>query len=155
MGDMLHLVEIQKVHYAKMTHPHPHRHVIPTSVLTRSRLVPLTTARPVTIVVPHTNVQHQRPAKHGVNKAHSPIRRPIDHKPSSKTSNFLQKVTTVKTKHVNAVQGAKGKWVWKPKCHVLDHVSRHTIALMTLKKFDYTDALGRSKSVMAWVPKRH
>nr|GEX53649.1 retrovirus-related Pol polyprotein from transposon TNT 1-94 [Tanacetum cinerariifolium] len=35
-------------HYARMTHPHPHRYVVPTSVLTRSRLVPLTAARPVT-----------------------------------------------------------------------------------------------------------
>nr|GEU62194.1 ribonuclease H-like domain-containing protein [Tanacetum cinerariifolium] len=51
-------------HYAMMTHPHTHRHVVPTAVLTRSRLVPLTAARPVTIVVPQTNVQHQRPAKH-------------------------------------------------------------------------------------------
>nr|GFC33498.1 hypothetical protein [Tanacetum cinerariifolium] len=26
---------------------------------------------------------------------------------------------------------------------------------MTLKRFDYNDALGRSKSIMAWVPKRN
>nr|GEV33334.1 reverse transcriptase domain-containing protein [Tanacetum cinerariifolium] len=54
-------------HYARMTHPHPHRHVVPTSVLTRSRLVPLTAARHVTAAVPQTKVQHQRPTKHGVN----------------------------------------------------------------------------------------
>nr|GEZ79401.1 retrovirus-related Pol polyprotein from transposon TNT 1-94 [Tanacetum cinerariifolium] len=54
--------------YARMTHPHPHRHVVPTAVLTRSRLVPLTAARPVTTVVPQTKVQHQRPTKHGVTK---------------------------------------------------------------------------------------
>nr|GEW03047.1 putative ribonuclease H-like domain-containing protein [Tanacetum cinerariifolium] len=35
-------------HYARMTHPLPLRHVVPTTVLTRSRLVPLTAARPVT-----------------------------------------------------------------------------------------------------------
>nr|GEZ22264.1 putative ribonuclease H-like domain-containing protein [Tanacetum cinerariifolium] len=34
--------------------------------------------------------------------------------------------------------------VWKLKCKVLDYVSRLTSASMTLKKFDYTDALGRS-----------
>nr|GEY20332.1 hypothetical protein [Tanacetum cinerariifolium] len=34
--------------YARMTHPHPYSHVVPTSVLTRSRLVPLTATRPVT-----------------------------------------------------------------------------------------------------------
>nr|GEU77940.1 ribonuclease H-like domain-containing protein [Tanacetum cinerariifolium] len=83
-------------HYARMTHPYPHRHVVPTTVLTRSRLVPFTTARPVTTAVPQTKVQHQRPTKHGVNKAHSPIRRPINLRPSPKNSNFYQKVTTVK-----------------------------------------------------------
>nr|GEX65875.1 ribonuclease H-like domain-containing protein [Tanacetum cinerariifolium] len=79
---------------------------IPKSrVLKRSRLVPLTAARPVTTAVPQTNVQHQRPANLDVHK---------------------------------------GNWVWKPKCTVLDHVSRHTSASMTLKQFDYTYALGRS-----------
>nr|GEV57610.1 uncharacterized mitochondrial protein AtMg00810-like [Tanacetum cinerariifolium] len=73
--------------YARMTHPHPHRHVVPTVVLTRSRLVLLTAARPVATDVPQTNVQHQRPANHGVNKAHSPIRRPINYRPSPKNSN--------------------------------------------------------------------
>nr|GEZ28437.1 ribonuclease H-like domain-containing protein [Tanacetum cinerariifolium] len=55
-------------HYARMAHPHPHRHVVPTAVLTRSRLVPLTSARPVTTAVSQTKVQHQRPTKHGVDK---------------------------------------------------------------------------------------
>nr|GEX54557.1 hypothetical protein [Tanacetum cinerariifolium] len=41
-------------HYARMTHHHPHRHVVPTSILTRSRLVPFTTARPVTTAVSQT-----------------------------------------------------------------------------------------------------
>nr|GEW33662.1 ribonuclease H-like domain-containing protein [Tanacetum cinerariifolium] len=97
-------------HYARMTHPHPHRHVLPTAVLTRSRLVPLTTARLVTTVVPQTKVQRQRPSKHGVTKAHSPIRRPINLKTSSIHSNFHQKVTTLKTNQVNAVKGVKENW---------------------------------------------
>nr|GEU96908.1 putative ribonuclease H-like domain-containing protein [Tanacetum cinerariifolium] len=95
-------------HYARMTHPHTNRHVVPTVVLTRSRLVPLTAARHVTTAVPQTNVQLKRPAKHGVNKAHSPIRRPINHRPSLKNSNFHQKFTTVKANQVNVVQGVKG-----------------------------------------------
>ncbi|GJW13075.1 ribonuclease H-like domain-containing protein [Tanacetum coccineum] len=36
-------------------------------------------------------------------------------------------------------------WVWKPKTKVLDHVSKHNSASITLKKFDYVDAQGRSK----------
>nr|GEW94877.1 hypothetical protein [Tanacetum cinerariifolium] len=55
-------------HYARMTHPNPHRHVVPTTILTRSRLVPLNTARPVTTAVPQTKVQHQSPINYGVNK---------------------------------------------------------------------------------------
>nr|GEX05001.1 hypothetical protein [Tanacetum cinerariifolium] len=123
-------------------------------VLTRSRLVPLNAARPITTVVPQTHVKHQSPVKHVVNKPHSPIRRPINHKPAPKNSNFHQKVTTVKAKQVNDVQGTIGNWVWKPKCTVLDHVSRLTSESMTLKQFNYTDALGKSKSIMAWGPQK-
>nr|GEV50395.1 hypothetical protein [Tanacetum cinerariifolium] len=110
------------------------------------------TPRPVPIVVPQTIVKSPRPVKHVVNKAHSPIRRPINHRQSTKHSNFHKKVTTIKVNKVNVVQGVKGNadkasanWVWKPKCKVIDHVSRLISALMTFKKFDYTDALGRSK----------
>nr|GEV04921.1 uncharacterized mitochondrial protein AtMg00810-like [Tanacetum cinerariifolium] len=42
-------------HYARMTHPNPQRHVVPTAVLTRSRIVLLSTARPVNTV---GNPQH-------------------------------------------------------------------------------------------------
>nr|GFA43947.1 ribonuclease H-like domain-containing protein [Tanacetum cinerariifolium] len=50
-------------HYDRMTHLNPQRHVIPTTVLTKSKLVSLTAARPVTAVVPHNNVTKLRPAK--------------------------------------------------------------------------------------------
>ncbi|GKD32673.1 putative ribonuclease H-like domain-containing protein [Tanacetum coccineum] len=72
-----------------------------------------------------------------------------------------QRVNTVKDKNVNAarpkavVNAVKGNnvnvvkasacWVWKPKTKVLDHVSKHNNASITLKKFDYVDAQGRSK----------
>nr|GEX91455.1 hypothetical protein [Tanacetum cinerariifolium] len=83
-------------HYARKTHPNSQRHVVPTAVLTRSRLVPINTARHVNTVVPQTKVHHQRPTKHGVNKAHSPKRRPINLRPSPPASNFHPKVTTAK-----------------------------------------------------------
>nr|GEX36721.1 hypothetical protein [Tanacetum cinerariifolium] len=95
---------------ARMTHPNSNKHVVSTAVLTRSRLVSLNTARPVTTVVPQTNVKHQRPAKHVLNKPHSPIRRPINPRPAPKNSNFHQKVTIVKAKQVNVVQRYKGNW---------------------------------------------
>nr|GEY45340.1 ribonuclease H-like domain-containing protein [Tanacetum cinerariifolium] len=89
------------------------RHVVPTAVLTRSKLVPLTTARQVNAVVPHNNAIRPRPAKI--------------------------------TPKVNVVKGVQGNWVWKPKCPILDHVSCNTSASMTLKRFDYNDALRNPK----------
>ncbi|GJS49640.1 putative ribonuclease H-like domain-containing protein [Tanacetum coccineum] len=54
-------------------------------------------------------------------------------------------VNVVKGNNVNDVK-ASACWVWKPKNKVLDHVSKHNSASITLKKFDYVDAQGRSKS---------
>nr|GEV36570.1 hypothetical protein [Tanacetum cinerariifolium] len=68
---------------ARITHPYSNRNVVPTTILTR-------------------------PVKHAINKAHSPIRRPINQRPATKNSNFNKKVTTVKVHKVNVVQGAKG-----------------------------------------------
>nr|GEV13946.1 hypothetical protein [Tanacetum cinerariifolium] len=62
------------------------------------------------------------------------------------SNNYPPKVTAVKAPMVNAVKGVQGKWEWKPKYPILDHVSRNTSASVTLKRFDYNDALRRSKS---------
>nr|GEY42130.1 ribonuclease H-like domain-containing protein [Tanacetum cinerariifolium] len=105
-----HAIKGNHQHYARITNPQPHRHVVPTAVLTRSRLVSITAARPDTTVVPRTKVQHQRPTKHGVTKEHSPKRRPINLRPSPSHNNFYQKVTTVQATQVNVVQGVKGNW---------------------------------------------
>nr|GEV33520.1 ribonuclease H-like domain-containing protein [Tanacetum cinerariifolium] len=56
---------------------HAHRgnhqkHVVPTAVLTKSKLVPINTARPVTAVVLKSHVTRPRPAKHIITKPHSP-----------------------------------------------------------------------------------
>nr|GEV85742.1 ribonuclease H-like domain-containing protein [Tanacetum cinerariifolium] len=48
----------------RMTHPHSNRNVVPTAVLTRSRLVSLNAARPVPTVVPQSTVKRPRPVKH-------------------------------------------------------------------------------------------
>nr|GEY28333.1 hypothetical protein [Tanacetum cinerariifolium] len=60
-----HAMRVNHQNSAKMSHPHSKKHVVPTAVLTKFRLVPLNVARPVTNTVPLTNVKHQRPAKHG------------------------------------------------------------------------------------------
>nr|GEX35629.1 hypothetical protein [Tanacetum cinerariifolium] len=132
--------------YARMILLNPQKHVVPTPVLTQSKLVPITAARPVTAVVPKPHVTRPRQAKSIVTKPHSPPRRHINRSLSPKASNFPPKVTAVKVSQVNAAKGVQGKWEWKPKCPILDHVSRNTSASITLKRFDFNDALGRSKS---------
>ncbi|GJS85860.1 hypothetical protein Tco_0752401 [Tanacetum coccineum] len=54
-------------------------------------------------------------------------------------------VNAVRTNRVNAVK-ASTCWVWRP--------VKHNSASITLKRYDYVDARGRSRSVMAWVPKK-
>nr|GEX60494.1 ribonuclease H-like domain-containing protein [Tanacetum cinerariifolium] len=112
-------------HYARMTHPHHQRHVVPTTVLTRSRLVPLNAARSVTTVVPQTTVPHHRPTTHGVNKAHSHKRRPINLRPSPQNSNFHHKGTTAKATQGNPQYALKDKEVIDNGC------SRHMTGNMS------------------------
>nr|GEV55419.1 hypothetical protein [Tanacetum cinerariifolium] len=65
-------------------------------LLTNSKLVPLTAARPVTTAVPQPHVARPRPAKTVVTKPCSPPRRTINRRPSPTASNFPPQVTTVK-----------------------------------------------------------
>nr|GEU32717.1 putative ribonuclease H-like domain-containing protein [Tanacetum cinerariifolium] len=96
-----------------------------SKVLTRSRLIPLNAARPVTTTIPQTNVKYQRPAKHVVNTPHSSIRRPINHRSPPKTSHFHQKVTTVTTKQGNPQHDLKDKGVIDSGClrHMTGNIS--------------------------------
>nr|GEU84408.1 putative ribonuclease H-like domain-containing protein [Tanacetum cinerariifolium] len=79
-------------HYSRMTHLNPQRHVVPTVVLTRSKLVPLTAARPITTAVPQPHVTRPRLAKNVVTKSHSPPRRTINLRLSPTHSNFITKL---------------------------------------------------------------
>nr|GEU55249.1 receptor-like protein kinase ANXUR1 [Tanacetum cinerariifolium] len=96
-------------------------YLIKDSVLSQSKLVPITTVRPVTTAVPKLSVTRPRHAKTVVTKTNSPPRRHINRSPSPKASNFSPKVTVVKAPMVNAAQGVQGKWEWKPNCPILDH----------------------------------
>nr|GEV19885.1 hypothetical protein [Tanacetum cinerariifolium] len=60
-----------------------------------------------------------------VNKPHSPIRWPINHRPAPKHSNFPQKATTVKTKKSNPQQALKDKGVIDSGCsrHMTGNIS--------------------------------
>ncbi|GJY57863.1 retrovirus-related pol polyprotein from transposon TNT 1-94 [Tanacetum coccineum] len=155
--------------FAKKTHPCPKKNMVPRAVLMKSGLVSVNTARQVNAAHSKTTVNAARPKSHFSKTAHSIVKRPIHKKTTFKNSNFNQRVNTVKDKNVNAarpkvvVNAARPKavvnvvkgnnvnavkalacWVWKPKTKVLDHVSKHNSASITLKKFDYVDAQGRS-----------
>ncbi|GKC72561.1 hypothetical protein Tco_1118444 [Tanacetum coccineum] len=145
--------------------------MVPRTILTRSGPISLHTARPVNTVQTRSTVNNARPVQNVFNNAYSTVRRPFNKVTAANNSNFNKKVNIVKGTRVNTarpkavfsvVNGNKGNavkastcWVWKLKHKVLDHVSRHNGASMNFKRFDYIDAQGRSKSVMAWVPKRN
>nr|GFA58079.1 hypothetical protein [Tanacetum cinerariifolium] len=90
-------------------------------------------------------VTRPRHAKPIVTKINSTPKWHINRSPSLKASNSPPRVTAIQAPVVNAAHGIQGKWEWKPKCPILDYVSRNTSASMTLKRLDYNDALGRSK----------
>nr|GEV44073.1 ribonuclease H-like domain-containing protein [Tanacetum cinerariifolium] len=93
-----------------MTLPNPQRHVVPTAVLTKSKLVTLTSARPVTTAVLQSHMTRPRSAKTVVTKPYSPPKRTINCRPSPPASNFPPKVTTVEAPKINAVKGVQGNW---------------------------------------------
>nr|GEU99943.1 hypothetical protein [Tanacetum cinerariifolium] len=85
-------------------------------LLSRSKLVPLTTAKPITTAVPQPHVTRPRPAKTIVTKSHSPPRMTINHRPSPAASNFPPQVTTVKAPKGNPQHALKDKVVINSGC---------------------------------------
>ncbi|GJY14244.1 hypothetical protein Tco_0383553 [Tanacetum coccineum] len=156
------------------------KNMVQRAVLMKSGLVLVNTARQVNAAHTKITVNAARPMSCLSKKAHLTIKRPIHKNTTFKNINFNKRVNTVKDKNVNnvrpkaVVSAARPKavvnvvkrnnvnavkasacWVWEPKTKILDHVSKHNSASITLKKFDYVDAQDISKLVMAWVPKRN
>ncbi|GJS47037.1 reverse transcriptase domain-containing protein [Tanacetum coccineum] len=141
--------------------------MVPRAVLMKSSLVSVNTVRQVNIAHLKITVNSAKPMINLSKSAHSTVKWLIHKNTSFKNNNFNQRVNTVKDKkfntarlkevvnaarpkavvndvkgnNVNAVK-ASACWVWKPKTKVLDHVSKHNSASITLKKFDYVDAQG-------------
>ncbi|GJY91373.1 putative ribonuclease H-like domain-containing protein [Tanacetum coccineum] len=156
--------------FAKKTHPCAKKNLVPRAVLMKSGLVSINiarqniskiavlvnTARQVNAAHSKTIVNAARPMSYLSKITHSTVKRPIHKNTTFKNSNINQRVNTVRGKKfntarpkvvVNAVKRnnfnvvkASACWVWKPKHKVLDHVSKHNSASITLKKFDYVDA---------------
>nr|GEU92957.1 hypothetical protein [Tanacetum cinerariifolium] len=110
-------------------------HVVPTTVLTKSKLVPITAARPVSAAVPKPYVSRPRPAKTIVSKPHSPPRRNINHSPSPKASTFPPKVNAAEAPMGNPHHALKDKRVIDSRC------SRHMTGNMSYL-FDFKELNG-------------
>ncbi|GJV17909.1 putative ribonuclease H-like domain-containing protein [Tanacetum coccineum] len=150
----------------KMSHPHPKRSFVPKAVLTRSGKLNIAntnavnTARPVNTAASKQTVNHPRPINNTFKRGYSQSSRPFNRYFANKNSISKTNVNTVSVKHTTARDRAvvrnKGKganavkasacWVWKAK---------NSSASTTFKKFSYIDARGRSKSIMAWIPKKN
>ncbi|GJX62854.1 putative ribonuclease H-like domain-containing protein [Tanacetum coccineum] len=150
------------------------RNFAPTAVLTKSGIVPISTARrsssrvaapvsadrPINTVAPKPFVNVSKPKPNVFHKSHSLSRRPFHQTTALKNKKLKEKVKTVK---VNSVNTAKEKWVtsvvgehrnnavkssacwvWRPKRNVVDHISKNCGSYIC-KQFDYVDPTGRLK----------
>nr|GFC54813.1 hypothetical protein [Tanacetum cinerariifolium] len=141
-------------HLAPMNHSKFPWHKVSAAAPFKSQPVLTAAARTISAVKPKFSKTRPNIASYAMSKSKSPLKRPFIRHPSPKPSISPPRVNAAKPFAVSATQNNHGKWVWQPKCLVLDHDLRTSSASMTLKRFDYNDALGKSKSVMAWVPKR-
>ncbi|GKA51160.1 hypothetical protein Tco_0744356 [Tanacetum coccineum] len=136
------------------------RNFAPTAVLTKSGLVPFSTARqsfsrtiaPVSAArsfntaVPSVNVA--KPRTNAFQKSHLPLRRPFYQQTALKNRNLNNKVNTAKVISVNTVKGkrmtsAVGEqeinavkpttyWGWRPKIKMINHVYKNTGSCISL-----------------------
>ncbi|GKC14183.1 hypothetical protein Tco_1010965 [Tanacetum coccineum] len=82
---------VNKQNFSKLTHPSPKRNMVPRTVLTRSGLISLNTARPVNTVQSRTTVNNAEPMKNVINTAYSTTRRPFNKITAANDSNFTNK----------------------------------------------------------------
>ncbi|GJS74133.1 hypothetical protein Tco_0706974 [Tanacetum coccineum] len=111
--------------------------MVPRTVLTKSGLILLNSARPIYIVQPRTIVDNVGPMKNVINNAYSIARKPFNKITAANNSNFTKKVNTVKGTRINTARPkavlsvvkenkenvikASACWVWRPKNKVLVH----------------------------------
>ncbi|GJZ70485.1 ribonuclease H-like domain-containing protein [Tanacetum coccineum] len=149
-------------YFSKKTHPSAQRNMVPRAVLMKTGLRSLNTARPVNTAHPKTIVNSARPMSHFSKSAQSTVKRPYQTRTTLTNNFFSQKVNTAKGKfytarpkavntarpnsalvnavrknQVNAIK-ASACWVWRP--------TKLNSASITLKRHNYVDARGRSKS---------
>ncbi|GJX98072.1 hypothetical protein Tco_0355091 [Tanacetum coccineum] len=120
--------------FAKKTHPFPNKNMVLRAVLIKTGLVSVNTIRQV-------NVAHSKTIR--VNTVKDKNVNAARPKAVVNAVRLKAVVNVAKGNNINVVK-ASACWVWKPKTNILDHVSKHNSASITLKKFDYVDVQGRS-----------
>nr|GEU36064.1 hypothetical protein [Tanacetum cinerariifolium] len=96
--------------YASSTKKYPQKNIVPAAVLTKSKPVYVTAARPVSADVSKIMATKPRHARSLHTKTNSIIRRHKTHSQFSKTSNSSPKVTAAQAQVVSAAKGKNGKW---------------------------------------------
>ncbi|GJX57649.1 putative ribonuclease H-like domain-containing protein [Tanacetum coccineum] len=152
------------------------RNFAPTAVLTKSGIVPISTARqrssraatplsaarPINTAAPKLFVNVAKNKPNVFQKAHSLSRSPFNQQTTLNNRSLNNKVNTAKVNSVNTAKGkrvtsAVGKqgintvkssacWVWIPKRNVVDHTFKNSGSCIC-KQFDYVDPTGRLKLV--------
>ncbi|GKA66672.1 ribonuclease H-like domain-containing protein [Tanacetum coccineum] len=150
------------------------RNFAPTVVLTKSGIVPISTARqnssraatpvsaarPINTAAPKPFVNVAKPKPNAFQKSHFLFRRPFNQQTALKNRILNNKVNTTKVNSVNTAKGKRvtsdvGKqginivkssacWVWRPKRNVVDHVSKNSGSYIC-KQFDYVDQQADSR----------
>ncbi|GJS63946.1 hypothetical protein Tco_0678510 [Tanacetum coccineum] len=114
------------------------RNFAPTAVLTKSGLVPISTARQSSSRAA-APVSTARPIK---TVAPKPFVNVVKSKPNA----FQKVISVVGEQGINVVK-SKACWVWRPKIKVLDHVSKNNGSYIC-KQFDYVDPTGLEFKVL-------
>nr|GFA16194.1 ribonuclease H-like domain-containing protein [Tanacetum cinerariifolium] len=125
--------------YAPMNHSKFSLHNVSAVPPSKSQPVLTAAARTISAVKPKISKTRPNIAPYDVSKSKSPLRNPFIRHTSPKPSISPPRVNAAKPSAVSAAQNNHGKWVWRPKCLILDHAFRTTSASLTLKRFDYND----------------
>ncbi|GJR36379.1 ribonuclease H-like domain-containing protein [Tanacetum coccineum] len=107
------------------------RNFVPTAVLTKSGIVPVSAARPINTAAPKSFVNAAKTRPNAFQKSHSLSRRPFYQQTALKNRNLNDKVNTAKINSVNTAKGnrvtsvvgeqgindvkSSACWVWRPK----------------------------------------
>ncbi|GJT75083.1 putative ribonuclease H-like domain-containing protein [Tanacetum coccineum] len=144
-----------RVDYDYYARSNTHKQMVPRAVLLRNGLKTFNTARPSYTAHPRPTVHSARPQSSFTNQAQSTVQRPFYKKTVLTNRFYNQNFNTVRsrfntarpyvnTARANGFNAVKPSvcWVWRP--------TRPNGASLVFNRYNFIDARGRSKSVMAW-----